>query len=434
MGRNVVSQRTPDRSFAGLMDHLTGFSGEGASSSDPVSDFGATFRRNSKPDPAALDESLTNARNGGKAMLPVTERKPGRVTPQQDAATLSYEQALRIHGRRRSPQLPPAGRNGTSVPGRKAAFASQDDAAVVRNAASNGKPVAAPTQVPMAPAKAEASMARNGAKTNPQPTRNGKMAAPTRIRAAVENQHISTTPQGESRSSSVAGGRSGRLEQPSTTSPTRRKKPAAAGSVSKSSAKAPPSVADNGAEACNRSKSPRKGKPLGKPHRESPLEGAATDFRPQILPASTAGRGVSRDPIGPLNSAMGVVEVEPPGSPLELLHELSQLDQRRTIVSVRLTAGELACLRNRADESGISVSAYMRSCVVDADQLRAQVKHALAEMRSLSAISSEPGSALTTSGNRVGDSSARNTHGWFRQVLRPLAILFGPLFPARRSA
>ena len=128
-----------------------------------------------------------------------------------------------------------------------------------------------------------------------------------------------------------------------------------------------------------------------------------------------------------------------PGSHLELLQAFGQLDQRRTIVSVRLTEGEFACLRDRAEESGISVSAYMRSCVVDADQLRAQVKRALAEMRSLSASASsepgaEPGTALAASGRGAGDSSGWSTHSWFRLVLRPLGFLFGPLFPARRSA
>jgi hypothetical protein len=129
------------------------------------------------------------------------------------------------------------------------------------------------------------------------------------------------------------------------------------------------------------------------------------------------------------------MEIEPRCGQLELLDPLSQLDQRRTIVSVRLTEGEFACLRDRAEESGISVSAYMRSCVVDAEQLRAQVKHALAEMRSLSA---PPATgqipALTVSGRGRENSGAWSSPGWFRLVMRPLTFLFGPLFPARRSA
>jgi hypothetical protein len=39
-----------------------------------------------------------------------------------------------------------------------------------------------------------------------------------------------------------------------------------------------------------------------------------------------------------------------------------------------LTDVELVRLKDRASESGISLSACMRSCILDADQLRAQVK------------------------------------------------------------
>jgi hypothetical protein len=48
---------------------------------------------------------------------------------------------------------------------------------------------------------------------------------------------------------------------------------------------------------------------------------------------------------------------------------------------------ELDRLRQRAAESGVTVSAYMRSCVLEAEMLRAQVKQALAEIRGQAAIS-----------------------------------------------
>lgn len=50
-------------------------------------------------------------------------------------------------------------------------------------------------------------------------------------------------------------------------------------------------------------------------------------------------------------------------------------------ISVRLSAAEAKTLRRRADESELSVSDYLRSCVLEADQLRAQVKQVLAEVR-----------------------------------------------------
>ena len=50
-------------------------------------------------------------------------------------------------------------------------------------------------------------------------------------------------------------------------------------------------------------------------------------------------------------------------------------------ISVRLSPEDAKMLRRRASESQLSVSDYMRSCVLEADQLRAQVKQALAEMK-----------------------------------------------------
>ena len=54
------------------------------------------------------------------------------------------------------------------------------------------------------------------------------------------------------------------------------------------------------------------------------------------------------------------------------LEQILLLDQRTATVSVRLTDIEFLRLKERAGESGISVSAYMRSCILDADELRAQ--------------------------------------------------------------
>jgi hypothetical protein len=73
----------------------------------------------------------------------------------------------------------------------------------------------------------------------------------------------------------------------------------------------------------------------------------------------------------------------------------------------------------------------MRSCIVDADQLRAQVKQALAEMRSLSARP-EPSRfpTLATSSNHGSAAGA----DWFRLLMRSAAFLLSPLFPFRRSA
>jgi hypothetical protein len=106
------------------------------------------------------------------------------------------------------------------------------------------------------------------------------------------------------------------------------------------------------------------------------------------------------------------------------------LDLRRTVVSIRLTEKEFARLRDRADESGVSVSAYMRSCVLDAETLRSQVKRALAEIRAFSARPvPNPLPVLAASGR-----TSANGHAWFQMLCRSAAMLLGRLFAFRRSA
>lgn len=54
---------------------------------------------------------------------------------------------------------------------------------------------------------------------------------------------------------------------------------------------------------------------------------------------------------------------------------------RTTSVTVRLSKAECESLHQRAAEAGLTVSAYLRSCTIEAEALRAQVKAALAELR-----------------------------------------------------
>jgi hypothetical protein len=56
-------------------------------------------------------------------------------------------------------------------------------------------------------------------------------------------------------------------------------------------------------------------------------------------------------------------------------------DLRSASVTIRLSRTECARLHQRAAEAGLTVSAYLRSCAVEAEALRAQVKQALAEMK-----------------------------------------------------
>ena len=50
-------------------------------------------------------------------------------------------------------------------------------------------------------------------------------------------------------------------------------------------------------------------------------------------------------------------------------------------ITIRLSEAECDQLRQRAAEAGLSVSAYLRSCTLEVETLRAQVKETLAQLR-----------------------------------------------------
>jgi hypothetical protein len=66
-----------------------------------------------------------------------------------------------------------------------------------------------------------------------------------------------------------------------------------------------------------------------------------------------------------------------PASPIEGKHKSAS-------VTVRLSEEENAQLRERAAEAGLTISAYLRSCTLEAETLRAQVKQALTALRAAS--------------------------------------------------
>jgi hypothetical protein len=62
-------------------------------------------------------------------------------------------------------------------------------------------------------------------------------------------------------------------------------------------------------------------------------------------------------------------------------------NRRNSSVSLRLNEDESEQLRSRAEAAGLSVSAYLRSCIFEVESLRAQVKEAVAQMRQTTASS-----------------------------------------------
>ena len=115
--------------------------------------------------------------------------------------------------------------------------------------------------------------------------------------------------------------------------------------------------------------------------------------------------------------------------------DLRDPDQlRREIVSVRLNEKELERLRLRASESGVSVSVYVRSCLLEAEHLRAQVKQVLAEMRA-GGVSAQPAQLAVTANGQV---SSTNLGGlgkaWSWFLTKSTTFLLGPWFPVRPRA
>ena len=63
--------------------------------------------------------------------------------------------------------------------------------------------------------------------------------------------------------------------------------------------------------------------------------------------------------------------------------------RRGASITLRVTAEEQCRLQERAAAAKLSVSAYVRSCVFEAEALRAEVKGALAQMQSAASAGSE---------------------------------------------
>ena len=59
-------------------------------------------------------------------------------------------------------------------------------------------------------------------------------------------------------------------------------------------------------------------------------------------------------------------------------------------VTVRISRAEFGQLQRRSAEAGMTVSAYLRSCAFEVDSLRAQVKQALADLRTAQLAAQPP--------------------------------------------
>lgn len=95
-----------------------------------------------------------------------------------------------------------------------------------------------------------------------------------------------------------------------------------------------------------------------------------------VVPPGTRAPAVPRQPREDRNPA-AAGERHRSAAPATLEQSL-----KRASITIRLSELEGAQLRRRAAEAGLTVSAYMRSCTFEAENLRALVKETLAQLRS----------------------------------------------------
>jgi hypothetical protein len=85
---------------------------------------------------------------------------------------------------------------------------------------------------------------------------------------------------------------------------------------------------------------------------------------------------------------------EPAPVPPASAPAIATFPRKSESVTVRLSQPESEQLRQRAAESGLTVSDYLRSCVFEVESLRAQVKETIAALRTLQARDNRPAAWL----------------------------------------
>jgi len=126
-----------------------------------------------------------------------------------------------------------------------------------------------------------------------------------------------------------------------------------------------------------------------------------------------ADAAIETDAAGATGSA-GVTDaaVAAPSLPADLAPDR---DLRSASVTIRLSKAECVRLRERAAEAELTVSAYLRSCVLEAEALRAEVKQALAELKTGARGTSQPsGEAAGSAGGEQAAPAGKKKPGWRR--------------------
>lgn len=135
------------------------------------------------------------------------------------------------------------------------------------------------------------------------------------------------------------------------------------------------------------------------PARELPPEllGLEEDFATLTYETALRRHGRYRSEAPPVVPSAELPEEQPIAAAAPMPSN-GVLRRKSASITIRLTQAEGDTLRKRASESGLTLSEYLRSCVMEVEQLRAQVKEAVASLR---AAESAPQAALTPWWKRV---------------------------------
>jgi len=383
MSRTVPIQETQDDTFAGLLERLAHRAQHGDA---PLS----------RQHPAVL----------------LNTKKTERTTKSSEGMELSYEKALRLHGRRRIEEdvdLNVDELRSKPIP----APASPVQSNAVRASHSHPAParkIADPDPASTLKRQKEASANRDLSRVSAKAS-SGKTATPN------SRQTQSSPKPPKSRSGKPARNRATRARSAMESSlPT----DALASSL-------PKPQSSSSAQNSVKTSIPRK---------------AGDKKRPQKLHSQDSSSHRKRAP----HSAMAnetisskLVTKKMPSaecSQASVLHtQIERIsEQRKSIISVRLNEEEFSRLRSRASESGVSVSAYMRSCVLDAEHLRYQVKQALAEMRAYSHPLDSNQITSSSALARSTGSGFAHLGTWSRVIAKSATFFFGLWFFPRRGA
>jgi hypothetical protein len=124
---------------------------------------------------------------------------------------------------------------------------------------------------------------------------------------------------------------------------------------------------------------------------ESPAPGANPPRRnaEREVPINSV---LAADPVprcaAPPNAAAEAATARVPSTPCER-------NVKSASITIRMSQAECAQLHQRAAEAGLTISAYLRSCTLEAESLRAMVKETMAQLRSKGAAKQEASTAAS---------------------------------------